>query len=58
VEDESPYTVTAEDGSFASPALYQGYNFSFTFREAGTFAYFNVLQPSMNGSVTVGERDA
>jgi plastocyanin len=58
VEDEGPYNVTAEDGSFASPALYQGYNFSFTFREAGTLAYFNALQPSMSGSVIVGERGA
>jgi plastocyanin len=38
-EGEKPHTVTAHDGSFASPILYPGESYQVTFYEPGTYTY-------------------
>jgi len=38
--DSVGHTVTADNGTFDSGTLRQGDKFSFTFNEAGTFAYY------------------
>jgi len=51
-EGEKPHTVTAHDGSFASPTLYPGESYQVTFYEPGTYTY--QCSDAMQGSVTVG----
>lgn len=51
--DGAPHTVTADDGSFDSGRLNPGGTFSFTFAQAGTFAYHCNIHPSMVGTITV-----
>jgi len=46
-------TVTADDGAFDSGSLAGGKSFSFTFDEAGTFAYHCNIHQSMTGRVVV-----
>ncbi len=50
-EGEKPHTVTAHDGSFASPTLYPGETYTVTFYEPGTYTY--QCSDAMQGSVTV-----
>ena len=50
-EGEMPHTVTAHDGSFASPVLYPGDYYMVTFYEPGTYTY--QCSDWMQGSVTV-----
>src|SRR5580765_1010179 len=45
--------IVADEGSFASPILKPGQDFSFTFRTAGTYAYHDGLHPSLKGTLTV-----
>jgi amicyanin len=51
--DSMPHMVTANDGSFSSSRLDGGTTFSQTFEEAGTYAYYCGLHPSMRGEVVV-----
>jgi len=51
--DETPHTVASRDASFKSKALDTGDTFSFTFANAGDFAYFCTLHPFMTGVVHV-----
>ena len=50
-EGEKPHTVTAHDGSFASPVLNPGETYQVTFYELGTYTY--QCSDAMQGSVTV-----
>jgi len=50
-EGQLPHTVTAHDGSFASPTLYPGESYQVTFWEPGTYTY--QCSDAMQGSVTV-----
>ena len=50
-EGEKPHTVTAHDGSFASPVLYPGESYWVPFYEPGTYTY--QCSDWMQGSVTV-----
>ena len=55
-----PHTATAGtpgnlSGVWDSSTLSRGEPFSFTFTEAGTFAYFCTIHPSMQATVTVTE---
>ena len=50
-EGEKPHTVTAHDGSFASPVLNPGESYWVTFYEPGTYTY--QCSDAMQGSVTV-----
>jgi plastocyanin len=51
--DGATHTVTADDGAFDSGNLAGGKSFSFTFDEAGTFAYHCNIHQSMTGTVVV-----
>ena len=50
-EGEKPHTVTAHDGSFASPVLYPGESYWVTYYEPGTYTY--QCSDWRQGSVTV-----
>ena len=52
-QDGTAHTVTADDGAFDSGNLAGGKSFSFTFEEAGTFAYHCNIHQSMTGTVVV-----
>jgi plastocyanin len=52
-QDGATHTVTADDGAFDSGNLAGGKSFSFTFDEAGTFAYHCNIHQSMTGTVVV-----
>ena len=51
--DETPHTLAARDASFKSKAMDTGDTFTFTFANAGDFAYFCTLHPFMTGVVHV-----
>ena len=48
-----PHTSNSEDEVWFSGTLNEGDEFSFTFEEPGTFAYFCEVHPSMTGSIVV-----
>lgn len=52
-DDVTPHTVTAVDGQFDSGIFDPGASFSWTFREAGAFAYQCLLHPNMQGRVEI-----
>jgi plastocyanin len=54
-DDGEPHTVTSSDDPrrFKSTALDTGDRFSFTFGEAGTYAYFCSVHPHMTGKIVV-----
>lgn len=52
-QDGATHTVTADDGAFDSGNLAGRKSFSFTFDEAGTFAYHCDIHQSMTGTVVV-----
>jgi plastocyanin len=52
-QDGATHTVTADDGAFDSGNLANGKSFSFTFDQAGTFAYHCNIHQRMTGKVTV-----
>jgi plastocyanin len=47
------HTVTARDGSFASPQIGIGHSFTTTFTNGGAFAYYCQVHPFMTGEVDV-----
>jgi plastocyanin len=49
----APHTVTDKGGSFDSGFINGGGSWSYTFRQAGTFAIWCVIHPQMVGTVTV-----
>jgi len=51
--DEVAYTVVSNDKLFSSPELEPNASFEFTFKKAGTYAYFCTLHPEMKGKVVV-----
>jgi len=51
--DEVSHTVVSNDGLFSSPELEANQRFEFTFKKAGSFAYFCSLHPEMKGKVIV-----
>jgi plastocyanin len=51
--DEEPHTVVASDGSFHSPGMGTGANFSHTFSAPGRFDYVCSIHPMMHGTVVV-----
>lgn len=52
-KDDTPHTVTSDDGAFASPAMDTDQSFQFTFQKAGRFPYHCKLHPTMTGVVVV-----
>jgi len=61
--DDVPHTITSgtsasgPSGHFDSSLVMVGENFSHTFDEAGTYDYFCMVHPWMEGQVVVGESD-
>jgi plastocyanin len=51
--DDTIHSVLADDGSFHSPALDSGDEYSFTFAKAGIFSYHCGLHPFMQGQIIV-----
>jgi plastocyanin len=54
-QDAAPHTATADDDSFDTGTIEKGKTGSETFKEAGTFAYFCEIHPTMRGTVEVVE---
>ena len=52
-EDAAPHTATADDGSFDTGNLREGDAGKFTFREAGSYAYFCEFHKFMRAKITV-----
>lgn len=52
-----PHTITADDGAFDSGRLDPGEAFSFTFDQAGTFAYHCGFHPDMQATIVVTEAE-
>jgi plastocyanin len=52
-KDDVPHTVVSVDHKFKSRALDTDEKFSFTFQDAGTYAYFCSVHPMMTGKVVV-----
>jgi plastocyanin len=48
-----PHTSNSDDEVWESGTLNEGDEFSFTFEEAGTFAYFCQVHPTMTGTIVV-----
>jgi plastocyanin len=51
--DDIPHSVVGANGEFHSKALDTDDSFSFTFAEAGTYAYSCGLHPRMQGKIVV-----
>lgn len=51
--DDVPHTVVSTDKKFRSKALDTDDQFSFTFTDAGTYAYFCSVHPIMTGKIIV-----
>ena len=54
-QDAAPHTATAEDDSWDTGTIEKGKIGSETFKEAGTFAYYCEIHPTMKGTVEVVE---
>ena len=52
-QDTAPHTVTADDKSWGSGDLNKGDSFSYTFNQAGSYAYHCGVHPNMKATVTV-----
>jgi Icc protein len=52
-KDDTPHTVTSDDGAFASPVMDTDQKFQFTFQKTGKFPYHCKLHPTMTGVVVV-----
>jgi plastocyanin len=52
-KDDTPHTVTSDDGAFASPIMDTDQSFQFKFLKAGRFPYRCKLHPTMTGVVVV-----
>jgi plastocyanin len=53
-KDDVPHTVVSDDRKlFKSRALDTDENFSFTFKDPGTYEYFCSVHPSMTGKIIV-----
>jgi len=52
-KDSVPHTIVSDNGAFESPQLSNGQTWSFTFNDAGTFAYHCSVHPSMTATIVV-----
>ena len=57
-EDDSAHNVVAKDGSWESPILQKGEQFTHTFSDGESARYLCTLHPWMTGSVLVGDQEA
>jgi plastocyanin len=56
--DSASHTTTSDSGLWDSGSLSTGKSFSFTFKQAGTFAYHCSIHPNMHGSIVVSAAPA
>jgi amicyanin len=54
-QDDIPHNVVSTEKKFSSPVLDTDQNFTFTFREPGTYSYYCKIHPMMTGTVLVEE---
>jgi 3',5'-cyclic-AMP phosphodiesterase len=52
-KDDTPHTVTSDEGAFSSPVMDTDQKFQFTFQKPGKFPYHCKLHPTMTGVVVV-----
>jgi Icc protein len=52
-KDDTPHTITSDDGAFGSEVLDTNQTFHFTFDKAGRYPYHCKLHPTMTGTVVV-----
>jgi 3',5'-cyclic AMP phosphodiesterase CpdA len=52
-KDDTPHTVTSDEGAFASPVMDTDQRFRFVFEKPGKFPYHCKLHPTMTGVVVV-----
>jgi plastocyanin len=52
-KDAAPHTATSDTGAFDSKNLTTGQSFSFTFNQAGSFAYHCSVHPRMVATIVV-----
>jgi plastocyanin len=50
-KDDTPHTVTSDDGVFSSPLMDTNQKFQYTFQKPGRFPYHCKLHPMMTGAV-------
>ena len=50
-KDDVPHTVVSTDGKFKSQALDTDDQFSFTFKDAGTYEYYCSVHPKMTAKI-------
>ena len=53
--DATTHTVTSDDGTFDSGNIAPGGSYSYTFADAGTFAYHCKIHPTMTAKVVVAQ---
>ena len=51
--DAAPHDATARDGSWSTPTIRRGGSAAVSFRQAGEFAYYCTIHPSMKARLTV-----
>ena len=52
-KDDTPHTVTSDDGAFASQVMDTDQNFNYAFSQPGKFPFHCKLHPTMTGVVMV-----
>jgi plastocyanin len=52
-QGQAPHTATQTDGAFDSGTLQPGESYSYTFNQAGTYAYYCQIHPDMTGTIVV-----
>ncbi|MBI4016178.1 MAG: cupredoxin family copper-binding protein [Candidatus Aenigmarchaeota archaeon] len=52
-EDDAIHTVEANNNAFASPELFKGDSWTFTFNKKGAYEYICGIHPTMKGKVVV-----
>jgi plastocyanin len=52
-KDDLPHVIASNEGVFKSKALDTDDKYSYTFTEAGTYAYFCSIHPKMVGTIVV-----
>ena len=52
-KSDAGHTVTSDTGAFGSSTINTNQTFSFTFNQAGTFAYHCTIHPYMHGTIVV-----
>ncbi len=52
-KDDVPHTVVSTDGRFKSQALDTDEQFSFAFKDAGTYEYYCSVHPKMTAKIVV-----